>query len=284
MVVGPGEAEMAIHNVEAIAVLYPEAEVWLRDDATTDGTWERLSSELSNCVQVHLTRNSQPLGYYRLPQTCCQLLSEIAKSKPDLVIKIDPDTVLMRSGLVDLFRNRFAAYGNGICGSYRVSPSGTPRDFKRHAIMMFFDLLPIGPQKKAPFRWRPVGHFRYLVRALPKGYQLGENVQGGLYAVDGGTLQCLSDSGFFSAIVTGQRGRVWAEDVLLTLGVKAVGGKISPLNEHVHEAPTHIQAFCPLTISEERLSDPALLAVHPVKASQAALRMKLSPRGAQLIH
>ncbi len=275
MAVGPGESEMALDNIHAIRTLYPDATIWLRDDATQDGTWETLVSAVGTDANTVLTRNAHPKGYHWLGQTCAQLLERIAPSKPDLLIKIDPDTVLIRPGLADLFQERFAAYGNGICGSYRINPLGVPRDYSYHARMMMLDLLPIGPQRDAPFRWRPVGYFRHILKALLNGYKLGENVLGGLYAIDGATLQKLATSGFLRAIGHGQRGMVWSEDVLISLGVKAVGARISPMNESLTDAPTHILAVRPLQISQERLRSPVLLAVHPVKRDDVDLRSAL---------
>jgi hypothetical protein len=195
-----------------------------------------------------------------------------------MVIKIDPDTVLIRSGLIELFRKRFASSGNGICGTYRISATGAARKFRHHAIMVMLDMSPVGLQKSAPFRWRPVGHFKYIVKAMMKGYRLGENVQGGLYAIDGSTLHKLASSGFLDAMAHGQRGMVWPEDVLLPLGVKAVGGTISQLHESLDDAPIHIQASSPLQITQERLHSPFLLAVHPVKRHDAELRASLGQR------
>lgn len=272
MAIGPGEAEMSLDNIEAIRHLYPEAEIWLRDDATTDGTWERVQA-CTRDPKVKLSRNSHSFGYYRIAQTYGELLLEIATSQPDMLIKIDPDTVLIRPGLDTLFAQRFAQYGPGICGSYRTSPNGAPRDFRHHAYAVALDALPIGPEKKRKgLRWRPVGYFPHLVRALLNKYKFGENVQGGLYAIDGVTLSKLASSGFLKSIASGRRGMVWTEDVLLTLGVKAVGGAISPLNDGVAQRSTHIQALRPLDITQEQLFSPQLLAIHPVKKEDGELR------------
>ncbi len=68
---------------------------------------------------------------------------------------------------------------------------------------------------------------------------------------------------------------VWTEDVMLGVGTKAVGDRLSSLNESVLHAPTHIQAVRPLKISNDRLHDPCLLAVHPVKRGDHLLRSTL---------
>ena len=135
------------------------------------------------------------------------------------------------------------------------------------------DTLPVGPQKKQKsLRWGPVGYFSFIVRALFHGYIPGEHVQGGLYAIEGSVLSRLASSGFLHAMAFGRCGMVWTEDVLLSLGVKAVGGIISPLNESLVAAPTHIQAVRPLNISSDRLNSLDLLAVHPVKPIDHDLR------------
>ena len=275
MAMGPGEAEMVIENMESICAMYPDAEIWVRDDATTDGTWERVE-EWSRGKNVRLSRNASANGYYWISRTHGELLLGIVPSKPDLLIKLDPDTFLIRPGLEKLFLERFAQYGPGICGSYRTSPNGETRSFRYHGLMVALDALPIGPERKRKeLRWRPVGYSPYIFRAMRHGYLLGEHVQGGLFAMDGGTLQGLADSGLIKAMAYGRRGLVGTEDVVLTLGVKALGGAISPLNQEGAPRPTHIQAVHPLDIGEEHLYDPRLLAVHPVKKQEIELRATL---------
>lgn len=275
MVMGPGQAEMVIDNIEAICSLYPGAKTWIRNDHTTDGSWEQVQ-EWSHDKPVRLSRNGSRYGYYRLAQTYGELLLEIADAKPDLLIKIDPDTVLIRPGLIELFQERFTHHGPGICGSHRTSPDGLPRSFRHHALMVALDVMPVGPKKKAKgLRWRPVGYFPHILKAVRRGYRIGENVQGGLYAVDGGTLQNLAGSGFLKAMAFGRHGMVWADDVLITLGVRSVGGVISPLNAADSIATTHIQSVRPLYIKDEHLFGPQLLAVHPIKPEDAALRSAL---------
>lgn len=275
MAMGPGEAEMVIDNMEAIRAMYPEAEIWVRDDATTDGTWERVE-EWGRDKNVRLSRNASANGYYWISRTHGELLLEIVPSKPDLLIKIDPDTLFIRPGLEKLFLERFAQYGPGICGSYRTSPNGQTRSFRYHGLMVALDALPVGPERKRKeLRWRPVGYSPYILRALRHGYLLGEHVQGGLFAIDGETLQRLADSGLIHAMAFGRRGLVGTEDVVLTIGVKALGGAISPMNHEGTPRPTHIQATRPLDIGEEHLLSPQLLAIHPVKREDAELRVRL---------
>jgi hypothetical protein len=275
MTIGPGEADMAIDNLEAISSLYPGAVTWVRDDVTKDGTWEKVKS-WSAGKKVHLSRNPESYGYYGILKTWGQLLLEVEPSQPDILIKIDPDTVLIRRGLDDLFHKRFAQYGKGICGSYLISATGGKRNFRHHGTMIVLDMLPIGPKKKQKglrrLRPGPVGYFPFILRALLHGYRPGEHVQGGLYAIEGSILTKLKSSGFLKAIAFGRSGMVWTEDVLLSLGVKAIGGRISSLNEGLIAAPTHIQAIRPLQISQDRLYGPDLLAIHPVKAVDSELR------------
>ena len=273
MTIGPGEAEMAIDTMQAIRSLYPQAVIWVRDDATSDGTYEAVA-QWAVGQPVHISRNSSPYGYYRIVQTFGELLSEIAASHPALVIKVDPDTVLLRPGLVELFEARFRRYGAGICGSYKTSAGGAYRDSTHHRNMMLLDLQPVGPIKKQKsLRWGPVSDIRHLIRAMRNGYELGDNIQGGLYAIDGGTLEKMAASGFLKAAYSGQRGMTWGEDIMLTMGAKSVGGMISPLNEDDGPKLTHIQADRPLPVDAISFSD--LLAVHPVKTQDAELRGRL---------
>jgi hypothetical protein len=275
MTMGPGESEMAIDNLEAIASYYPNAYSWVRDDATTDGTWEAVQ-EWSKEQKVHLSRNPYAYGYTGTSRSYGQLLLELAPLQPKMVIKIDPDTVLVSAGLEKHFEERFAAYGNGICGSYLYSPNGHRRSFTRHGLRVLLDVLPVGPKKaQRSLRWGTVGYLPFILSAMRHGYRLGENVQGGLYAIEGSILNRLYLSGFLNAMAHGKLGMVREEDVLLTLGVKAVGGNIVSVNESLTNGPTHIQATRPLSIRPERLTCPDLMAVHPVKSVDSEIRKLL---------
>ena len=277
MCIGPGEAEMAIDNLDAIRQLYPDAVAWVRDDMTDDGTWEKVSGWIAKTgSNTLLSRNPSRFGYHGIMRTFGHLLLEVAPSRPDMLIKIDPDTVLIRGGLDRIFQDRFAQNGPGMSGSYQISPTGARRKFRNHAAMVLLDLLPVGPKKKlCRMRWGPTSYATFILKALTHGYRPGEHVQGGLYAIHGFTLQKLLNSGFLEAIAFGRSGMVWTEDVMLGMGTKAVGDRLSSLNENLLHAPSHIQAFRPLNISDDRLRDPCLLAVHPVKREDHLLRSTL---------
>jgi hypothetical protein len=277
MCIGPGEAEMAIDNLDAIRQLYPDAVVWVRDDRTDDGTWEEVSGWVTKTgSNTLLSRNPSCFGYHGIMRTFGHLLLEVAPARPDLLIKIDPDTVLIRRGLDRIFQDRFARNGPGMSGTYRISATGAKRRFRNHAAMVMLDLLPIGPKKKLRrMRWGPTSYSPFILKALMRGYRPGEHVQGGLFAIHGSTLQKLLNSGFLEAIAFGRSGMVWTEDVMLAVGTKAVGDTLSSLNEGLLHPSSHIQAARPLNISVDRLHDSCLLAVHPVKRVDHSLRSTL---------
>jgi glycosyltransferase involved in cell wall biosynthesis len=104
MVVGPGEAEMAIDTLESILHFYPDVALWIRDDRSSDGTWEALE-KWAEGKPVHLSRNPVAQGYYGIAKSCCDLLLAILQSgtTPEIVIKVDPDAVFLNRGLVEAF-------------------------------------------------------------------------------------------------------------------------------------------------------------------------------------
>ena len=161
----------------------PEAEVWVLDDCTGDGTYEGLVQWGGDHPRSRILRNPEPRGYRGIARSMFGVLAEIAAEPrvPGLVVKIDPDTCLLAGGVCDLMRTRLAA-APGIVGAYRVSPTGAVREFGQIRRNMLLDLLPIGtPQRPAsrsvsakPY-WAP-----FVSRARQNGYAFGEHVLGAL--------------------------------------------------------------------------------------------------------
>ena len=139
---------------------------------------------------------------------------------------------------------------------------------------MLVDLLPIGPHKT----WRAVRvgwpyWARYLLPARRHGYIFGEHVLGALAAIHGDTLRALARSGFL-AVPEGFRALTVQMDVLLGLGVRAVGHRLIDLDEDPSRATVWLQFLPPVPVDAEVLIARGMLAVHPVKATPQGNAMR----------
>jgi hypothetical protein len=272
LVVGPGEAPMAIDTLESIFNFYPAAACCVRDDATQDGTFETLFA-WARGKNVWLSRNDRSFGFLGLPHSIGHLFLDASGLAPDVLIKVDPDTLMLGAGIDEVIRDKFRAHGNGLCGSYRVSPEGHPRSFTRNAINMLIDQLPIGPDTKwTHVRAGRVCYSRFLPRALKAGYSLGEHAQGGLYGISGPTVGELVKSGYLKALTTGRLGRVRQEDSLIALGVRAVGHPICSINDFPGRVTAFIKAARPLPLTRDQIRSGGFLAIHPVKKQDEDVR------------
>ncbi|GEM_PF-1771401 len=276
MAVGPGEGPMALDALESLATYYPDASRWVLDDCTSDGTYDALREWISR-HGGHLLRNARPGGYRGIARSYFALLREIARAEPrvEMVIKIDPDTCLLGGDLLGRFRARFAAQGPGMVGAYRVGAGGRPRVFGHIRRNMLLDLLlPIGPHKT----WRAlrVGFpywARYLRAARRSRYVFGEHVLGALAAIHGDTLQALVRSGFLT-VPPRFRALTVQMDVLLGIGVRAVGHTLIDLDEASRPASVWLQFLPPVPLTATTILERGYMAVHPVKATPEGTIMR----------
>lgn len=273
MLVGPGEAEMAIDTVEGILEFYPTAAIWMRDDRTSDGTWEKLS-QWAEGRAVHLSRNPIRQGYFGIAKSLSDLLLLIiaAGKVPEIVIKIDTDAILIRPGLVEVFQQKFAEKGPGACGSYDVAPDGSKRRGDGHARTFLLDMLPFGLGHGRTFRWKRVFYLPYLIQARQNGYILGEHILGAILAIHGSTLMALERNGFLASIPEKHNCCMRPEDVLISMAVKSVGHQLISVNDYPEKVVAWLRAFRPLGITQEEAWDRKLLAVHPIKKQDAEMR------------
>ena len=272
MVVGPGEAEMAIDTLEGILHFYPDAALWIRDDRSSDGTWDALD-RWAEGKAVHLSRNPVMQGYRGIAKSFCDLLLAILQpgTAPEIVIKIDPDAVLLKRGLVEAFQAKFASLGPGLCGVYKIAADGSVRDTSMVARDILMDALPIGLGHDRAIRWKPIFYFKHLLWALRHGYSIGENIQGGTMALHRHTLVAMAESGFL-AVPTRYIGRLRGEDILLPIGAKAVGHGLHSINDHPDKVVAWVRAFRSPAITADELLDKGYFVVHPIKKQDGPLR------------
>lgn len=277
MVVGPREGALAADTLDSIRACEPSAAIWILDDCTQDGTYERVTAWAAAHPGTRVLRNPAPRGYRGIATSVFSLLEAIAATQPlpELIVKVDPDTCLVRPGVADLMRQRFAAAGPGIVGPYRIGANGGRRTFGRLRRNMLLDLLPVGMHKDRrsvriglPF-WAP-----YLPAARRHGYAMGEHVLGALSGMHGATLRAIHDSGFLSAIPDRYRALTVEEDVLLGLAVKAVGHQLIDIAPDAASARVWIQFRPPIPETATALLERQMVAVHPLKASPEGEAMR----------
>jgi hypothetical protein len=268
MAVGPGEGRIALDTLDSVATFFPGASRWILDDHTSDGTYAMLEQWVA-AHGGHLIRNTRHRGYRGIAASSFGLLETIARREPgvEIAIKIDPDTCLLGGDLLERIRARFAASGPGIVGAFRVGAGGRRRVFGHIRRNMLIDFLPVGPHKT----WRAVRvgwpyWTRYVMAARRHGYVFGEHVLGALAAIHGDTLRALADARFL-AVPDDFRALTVQMDVLLGLGVRAVGHRLIDLDEGAAQASVWLQFLPPVPLGADALIARGMLAVHPVKAT-----------------
>jgi hypothetical protein len=113
MVVSPGEAGIVLDSLTRAALLSPGDTTFLADNTGDLATIAAFPSQLARPLVI-LPVQGAPRPYFEIGRTVFSLLSRVAPFAPELVIKIDPDTVVLSPlffiDLMDLVRGAdFAA-------------------------------------------------------------------------------------------------------------------------------------------------------------------------------
>jgi hypothetical protein len=277
MIVSPGEGGIAVDAIQTILRAYPESKIWLRDDCTQDGTFDRLQSvALAHPHRVDLVRNPTPMGFKGLPVSVFRSFDRICQSgeRVEMVIKLDPDVLLTGNEIVRLARSKFAEEGPGIIGSYLLSAAKTRRSNTSFCIRFLLDLFPAGfDRHNQRLRFGLPFYTKYLVKAFRNGYLLGRHVLGAFYIVHGDTLRALNNVGFWKSIPdVGSREVKW-DDALVPIGPYFVGHKLIDLHDH-DESRFWIQLKNPIPLSAEEIIARRYQAVHPLKDDAAGSKLR----------
>ncbi len=186
-------------------------EVVAADDATTDGTYEYLLD--TGCWVV---RNPEKRYLMGLDLTLRRGLLEACRLfDSPIYLKIDPDALVIDLGLEDALRNAFKADpGCGLLGTYHVDWNGELRDLSYWRERM----LKVRRDLGAPFDL-----------AIKNGYEVGDGVQGGAYAISRDCLESMIARGWLTGDdgyrPSGTKERRVAEDSLFTMLTYAAGYK-----------------------------------------------------------
>ena len=184
-------------------------EVVIADDATTDGTYERLLT--AGCWVV---RNPEKMFLPGLDLTLRRAFIEAHRLfDAPIYLKIDPDALVIGPGLPQALKAGFDADPTiGLLGTYRIDWNGASRDLSYW-------------QDRMTRRRKDFG--QAITAAEKHGYLTGDGVQGGAYAVSSACLGQIIRSGWMH----GRHGyapstvKGWhvAEDSLMTMLVYAAG-------------------------------------------------------------
>lgn len=266
MVVGPNESRMAIESLDSIRYFYPNDDIWILDDCTNDGTFNHLKSWAEK-NRAFINRNKKPNGYLGLVNSLFSLFLDILNSGIDyeIIIKMDTDAYILSSDLKKHIIDLFEENGPGMMGSYKFSPNGNTRDFKKQFRNIILDIIPIGIDKyRKSIRIGSSFIAPFFIKALKNGYLPGEHVLGGMYALHYKTLLGLKEIGFFNSVNKKYRG-LTLEDILISLGVKALGHKLIDINVNKNNPITWLQYKPPIPLEASEILRKGIMAVHPLK-------------------
>jgi hypothetical protein len=184
-------------------------EVVIADDATADGTYQRLLD--AGCWVV---RNPEKMFLTGLNLTLRRAFIEAHRLfDAPIYLKIDPDALVIGSGLPQAIKAAFDADSTvGLLGTYRIDWNGENRDLSYWRDRMT----------------RRRKDFGQAIDAAEKnGYQTGEGVQGGAYAVSSACLEQIIRNGWMHGrrgyAPSTVKGLQVAEDSLMTMLVYAAG-------------------------------------------------------------
>lgn len=186
-------------------------EVVVADDATTDGTHERLLD--AGCWVV---RNPQKCYLAGLDLTLRRAYLEAHRLfESPIYLKIDPDALVIGPGLLNALQTAFCTSPEtGLLGTFHTDWNGEPRDLSYWRDRMTRRRKELG----SPYDM-----------AIRNGYQVGDGVQGGAYALSHDCLDAIIRHGWLHG-KGGYRparikGRQIAEDSLITMLTYAAGFK-----------------------------------------------------------
>lgn len=190
-------------------------EVVVADDCTDDGTYDRLLS--AGCWVI---RNPDREYLWGNDRTLRRAFHEAVRLfESPIYLKIDPDALLIRDGLEDALSEAFRADERlGLLGAYHVGWDGGRRDlsFWRERMLRYRHDL------GRPFEL-----------ALCNGYEAGDGVQGGAYALSRTCLRTIYEAGWLAGNdgynPSNLRPTCIAEDSLIAMLTFAAGFRVGEI-------------------------------------------------------
>ncbi len=191
------------------------------DDATSDGTYEKLLASgvwaVRNPEKLYLWGNDLTVrrGFYHA----------VNLFESPIYLKIDPDALIIGHGLYEAMAAKFEeSGGTGLIGTFRLDWNGEPRNFEYWRNHMYRVKEELGE----PFSM-----------AVRNGYVVGEGIQGGAYAMSRSNLEAINSNGWLQQSrgydPPRVKGRRVAEDHLISMltfasgfGIAEFGGPGQP--------------------------------------------------------
>lgn len=186
-------------------------EVVIADDATSDGTYDKLLK--SGCWVM---RNPQKLYLAGLDLTLRRVFLEAYRLfDSPIYLKIDPDALVIGNGLLEVLKAAFSADPKtGLLGTFQIDWNGEKRD------LSFW-------RERMTRRYKDLG--KPYEKAIHHGYQVGDGVQGGAYALSQNCLASIISHGWLNGKdgyqPSLQNGEQIAEDSLIAMLTYAAGFK-----------------------------------------------------------
>ena len=281
MIVSPGEEAIAADSLQRIARLLPgDADTFL---TLVDNTGQGLAAVLDAWPgkQRILRLGDVTRPYFEIGRTVFESLHSICNKPRDLLVKVDPDTVVLSEAFfTDLLSLHSGERADFIApmAVYQTVRHNTKRWFRQLA-----DALPAGWSRThgdqrfgsgRRFRSSPAWHARAMRLAIRKGIFTYPQPTGGGYALSGRILPVLKEAGMLRT--RGHNGLEWNDDILLPTCVRAVGGRVVDIRQSPFARGwrwMHGDRY----FGENDLAEPGLRALHPLKESEEdwALRRQI---------
>lgn len=242
---GPGEGDRLRRMTESLLRHEPDSRLLVVDDSSADDV-----RDLERDGRVDVRGRWRPRGY---PTGLLRLVLDslrfaVERYEFDVLLKIDTDALCLRAGAFAEAGERFGDEpGVGMLGSH-LEGAAAERDDHRFAW-----LLPIMEEEAD----RDPRFGAALQAALANGYEPGEHVQGGVYAISRAALEALRERALLS-----WRPRsdvVLYDDVVVSMFVRAAGFRLGSLEPTILSKPNSM----PLPLG--RIDEEAPAAVHTVK-------------------
>jgi hypothetical protein len=278
MAVCEGEYACGIDAIESMrrSCAGAEIDLYLIDDASPSRVGEALAAEFQRrgLWAVCQTLDST-IGFRGCAMRSFTLLASVARSgRPyDLVVKMDPDTLVIRDGLLEIMKKHCLG-GEGIWG---------PRQKMRlkDRIPLLLDLLPAGFRRRRRGtiiehayelrRFRPVWWNRMGWNALRRGFKF-QFVPGAMMIISMRTVQKALEREYLENRFNRGHGFITSEeDIMVSLLITACG---APVNDLRIMVPDYGDVSVSDTADPNQLLSRGLYFVHPVKPTGRGERLR----------
>jgi hypothetical protein len=251
IVAGPGQLIGILDILDSIRrYLDGIYRVIVVDDSCTLKIW----SAIRKSSEVDYIRNWKRLGIEGIYESLLKAyLYALKNYRFKALLRIDTDALITGQGLVHDVISYFITHPKaGMLGSYRETCTGAIRDFSPAAEQF----------KKSWDTWKNL-----IEKAQEKGYELGENVQGGAYII---SYQCLKDMHHKGYLLKKRKGSYVSEDFIFPLYVRALGYEI---HDFAKNGPFAI-AWRGLPIPKEEVVRQGKKVIHSVKFTPEDLQAR----------